>query len=376
MFSISKSSPIPLHTQLLNELRHAILSGKLKPHERLPGEYALITDLHVSRSTVQRAWQTAQDEGLIYRIPAKGTFVSPPPATRPVSQFIGCIVAEFRYTFDGSLLDGAEELLRARGFRLLFAQSERSVEEENRLLRSMCEEGVAGILLWPVSDNAAERYLTSPACSVPVVLLDRPVPGVSLPCVASQNYEGGRQAMEHLLSLGHRAIAFVAWPPLDLRPVAERYRAYRDAMEAAGLQPRPVIQLGEPVEAVNYRRYAEQAGEDVSYLADVLRRPDRPTAIFAMNDLVASLVLRAAQQVGLDVPGDLSLVGFDNLELAERTDPPLTTVAQNTALMGREAVRRLLAQIEGDPPQDILTLLPTRLLVRTSTGVPGQRTVH
>jgi len=101
MFSISKSSPIPLHTQLLNELRHAILSGKLKPHERLPGEYALITDLHVSRSTVQRAWQTAQDEGLIYRIPAKGTFVSPPPATRPVSQFIGCIVAEFRDTFDG-----------------------------------------------------------------------------------------------------------------------------------------------------------------------------------------------------------------------------------------------------------------------------------
>ena len=81
MFTISKNSPIPLHTQLLNELRHAILNGKLKPHEQLPGEYALIDELNISRSTIQRAWQTAQEEGLIYRVPAKGTFVAEPTAT-------------------------------------------------------------------------------------------------------------------------------------------------------------------------------------------------------------------------------------------------------------------------------------------------------
>lgn len=371
MFTISKNSPIPLHTQLLNELRHAILSGKFKPHEQLPGEYALITELNISRSTVQRAWQTAQEEGLIYRVPAKGTFVAEPANAAAATKFVGCIVAEFRYTFDGSLLNGADELLRAKGYRLLFAQSERRLEEENRLVHSMCKEGVAGILLWPVAEDTRERYITSPSCSVPIVLLDRPVPGAALPCITSQNYDGALEAMQHLLALGHTAIAFAAWPPLDLLPVAERARAYRDAMTSAGLVPRPVITLGKPVEAVNYQRYAKEAHEDVAFLATLLRRPDRPTAIFAMNDLLALLVIRAADQAGLRVPEDLSVVGFDNLELAERVIPRLTTVNQDTALMGREAVRRLLSLIEGERPQRIFTLLPTRLIIRESTVQPG-----
>lgn len=372
MFTISKNSPIPLHTQLLNELRHAILSGKLKPHAQLPGEYALITDLNISRSTVQRAWRTAQDEGLIYRIPAKGTFVAEPTTTSSATRFVGCIVAEFRYAFDGSLLNGADELLRAKGYRLLFAQSERRLEEENRLIHSMCTEGVAGILLWPVAENVRERYVTSPACSVPIVLLDRPILGAALPCITSQNYDGALGAMNHLLSLGHKSIAFAGWPPLDLLPVMERARAYHDAMENAGLPPRPVIKIGKPVEAVNYQRYAQEAHEDVAFLAEILSRSDRPTAIFAMNDLLALLVIRAANQVGLSVPEDLSVVGFDNLELTERVIPRLTTVNQDTALMGREAVRRLLALIEGDRPQQVFTLLPTRLIIRESTAQPRE----
>lgn len=373
MFTISKTSPIPLHIQLLNELRHAILSGKFKAHEQLPGEYALVTELNISRSTIQRAWQTALDEGLIYRIPAKGTFVAELPTATSKTKIIGCIVPEFRYSFDGSLFDGAEEILRDKGYRLLFAQSERRISEENRLIRSMCEEGAAGILLWPAGEDSRDRYVYDPACSVPIVLLDRPIRGAALPCVTSQNYDGARQAMDHLLSLGHRRIAFAAWPPLDLLPVAERGRAYHDAMEAAGLSPLPFITLGEPVEAVNYRRYVQEAHEDVAYLAEVLTRLDRPTAVFAMNDIVATLVLRATQEIGLRVPRDLSLVGFDNHpELAERGVPTLTTVAQNTRLLSREAARRLLILIEGEPSLNTFISIPTRLVVRDSTGAPPE----
>lgn len=371
MFTISKNSPIPLHTQLLNELRHAIFSGKLKPHEQLPGEYALIEALNISRSTVQRAWQTAQEEGLIYRVPAKGTFVAEVSTATPAGRFIGFIVAEFRYAFDSHLFRGAEELLQAHGYRLLFAQSNRRIEEENRLIHEMCSEGVAGILLWPVAESAHRRYATSPECSVPIVLLDRPIDGAMLPCITSQNYEGALEAMQHLLDYGHRAISFLAWPPVeDLLPIAERLRAYRDAMTRAGLTPRPVIQLGEPLEAVNYQRYAHEAHQDVAFLVETLRQPDRPTAILAMNDLVALLVLRAAEQVGLRVPDDLSVIGFDNLEITEHVQPRLTTVNQDTALMGHEAVRRLLALIDGEKPQRIFTMLPTRLVVRDSTRTP------
>jgi GntR family transcriptional regulator of arabinose operon len=371
MFTISKSSPLPLHTQLLNELRHAILSGKLKPHDQLPGEYALVSKLNISRSTVQRAWQTAQEEGLIYRIPAKGTFVAELLNEPSATKIVGCIMAEFRYVFDSGLFSGAEEILSAQGYRLLFAQSERRIEEENRLIHNMCNEGVAGILLWPVSEHTDNRYVSKPSCSVPIVLLDRPIIDLTLPCVTSQNYDGALLAMKHLLALGHRQISFAAWPPLDLLPVAERIRAYRDAMHNAGLSALPLIVLGEPVEAVNYRRYAEQATEDIAYLVKVLRQNDRPTAIFAMNDILASLVLRAAQQIPLRVPEDLSIVGFDNhLELAESVTPTLTTVAQNTATMGREAARRLLMLIDGEPPSGVFTLVPTRLVVRDSTAPP------
>lgn len=374
MFKLSKDSPIPLHVQLLNELRHAILSGKLKPHEQLPGEYLLVEQLNISRSTIQRAWQTALDENLIYRVPAKGTFVSEISSAAAKPKIIGCIMPEFRYSFDGSLFDGAEEILRAAGYRLLFAQSERRIADENRLIRTMCEEGAAGILLWPVGEYTQDRYVYQSDCTVPIVLLDRPILGANLPCVTSQNYDGARQAVEHLLSLGHQRIAFAAWPPLDLLPVAERGRAYHDAMETAGVPPLPFITLGAPVEAVNYRRYAQEAHEDVATLADVLSQPDRPTAIFAMNDIVATLVLRAVQEIGLNVPNDLSLVGFDNhTELAARIVPALTTVAQDTRLLAREAARRLLVLIEGEPSLNTFILIPTRLVVRDSTGAPPGR---
>jgi DNA-binding LacI/PurR family transcriptional regulator len=142
-------------------------------------------------------------------------------------------------------------------------------------------------------------------------------------------------------------------------------------MEFAGLAPLPFITLGEPVEAVNYRRYAQEAHEDVATLADVLKQPDRPTAIFAMNDIVATLVLRAVREVGLRVPDDLSLVGFDNHpELAEHVVPTLTTVAQDTWLLAREAARRLLIMLEGEPARATMILIPTRLVIRESTTVP------
>jgi DNA-binding LacI/PurR family transcriptional regulator len=115
----------------------------------------------------------------------------------------------------------------------------------------------------------------------------------------------------------------------------------------------------------------QEAHEDVAILADVLRQPDRPTAIFAMNDIVATLVLRAVQEVGLKVPDDLSLVGFDNHpELAEHVVPMLTTVAQDTWLLAREAARRLLILLDGEPARATFVLIPTQLVIRDSTAVP------
>lgn len=368
-FNISKNSPLPLHEQLFNELRHAIISGKLKPNSRLPGELELVNQYGISRATVQRAWQTAQDEGLIYRVAGKGTFVSE-RSTPPSARIVGFLNPEFRGNFAGHLLNSAERVLRDHNYRVLFAHTDRRIDEENRLLREMVDEGVCGFLIWPAKGGADGRFLSDARFHAPVVLMDRPIPGLALPCVTSNNHAGGLQAMRHLLELGHERIVFLARPHLDLWPVAERLRAYEDAMRAARLKPLPPFFTEANSELSWAEVYTQNDDTKLAPLVEFLKQPERPTAIFAVNDWMAFKVLRAASLAGLRVPQDLSLVGYDNIDMVDYVDPPLTTIAQDVSLMGAEAARRLLAMIDEGTMQEILTLLPTQLIVRGSTAPP------
>jgi GntR family transcriptional regulator of arabinose operon len=366
-FNISHSSSLPLHLQLLDELRHKIKSGLLKPHDRLPGEWELVESLDISRATIQRAWQAAQDEGLIYRIAGKGTFVAAPPTTS-ARGVIGFFIPEYRGTFAVHMLNGAEQVLRQHGYRVQFASTDRSIEEENRLLHRLIDDGALGCILVPSRGNTAGRLLISPGFKLPVVLMDRPTTGVVLPCVCSHNYEGGLQAMEHLIGLGHRHIIFLARPHLDLWSVSERYRAYQDSLRRYDAQPQPPFLVGGNTEMSSYEAYLQEDDAEILPLVDLLKSPQRPTAIFAVNDWMALKAQRAILLAGLRNPEDVSLVGFDDLDIAQFQSPPLTTVAQNSSLMGAEAARRLITRLEGEEDQSILTLIPTRLVVRASTA--------
>jgi DNA-binding LacI/PurR family transcriptional regulator len=174
--------------------------------------------------------------------------------------------------------------------------------------------------------------------------------------------------MNHLLDLGHKRIAFLARPHIRLWTISERLRAYQDAMRGAGFDPLPPILIGDEKELSSFNAYLTSDDQTLEPLTELLRTKDRPTAIFAANDWMAIRALRAAKYAGLRVPDDLSLVGFDNVDIVDYLTPPLTTIAQNAELMGAEAARRLLALTEGEPSEDVLTLLPTRLIVRQSTA--------
>jgi DNA-binding LacI/PurR family transcriptional regulator len=368
-FNVSHSSSLPLHLQLLDELRHKIKNGLLKPHERLPGEWELVEALNISRATIQRAWQAAQDEGLIYRIAGKGTFVAEPLVTG-ARDIIGFFIPEYRGTFAVQMLNGAERVLRQHGFRVQFASTDRSMDEENRLLRLLTDDGAAGCILVPSRSGIVGRLLASPDFRLPVVLMDRPVNGVVLPCVCSNNYEGGLQAMEHLIGLGHRRIIFFARPHLDLWSVSERYRAYQDTMVRYDMQPQAPFLVGGNGEMSSYEAYLQEDETEIQPLVQLLKSPNRPTAIFAVNDWMALKAQQAIVLAGLRNPEDVSLVGFDDLDIAQYQTPPLTTVAQNAARMGAEAARRLITRIEGDENESILTLIPTHLVIRGSTAPP------
>lgn len=371
-FQLSKNSPLPLHTQLLDDLRHKILTGVFRPNDRLPGEWEIAEELEISRTTIQKAWQGAEEENLIYRVHGKGTFVADQQqVSTSVRLPVGLVIPDFRSAFAAHLVHGVERVFRRKGYRVQVAGSEYSIAEEDRVLHRMQKDGIAGYIVWAVQSDNHERFLSQLSESVPTVLLDRPVAQLHLPCVSSNNYVGGMQAMNHLIGLGHRKIAFLARPHLHLVSVADRYRAYRDALFSIGETPAEPILIGNEQELSSYNAYLTNDDSSLQPLIERLQQPDRPTAIFAVNDWMALRILRATASIGLRVPDDVSLVGFDNLEVTQLLTPPLTTIAQNTELLGAEAARRLLDLIDGEMMHEVMTLVPTELIVRQSTRAIG-----
>jgi GntR family transcriptional regulator of arabinose operon len=376
---ITRDSIIPLHEQLLNQVRHLILSGQWPPGTRLPSEAELQRQLRISRSTIRQALSNAESQGLIERVPGKGTFVARSPVGKRNSHLIGYITCDSFRHLQSQLLGGAESVVAARGYRVVFCNSNRDVNEENRLLEQLVlKDKVGGILIWPVLHDDPSRRLLQLAQQglIPLVLVDRTFNGLPCDYVTSENYAGAYAAVEHLLELGHRQIVFLSRPILQLLTIAERLRGYQDALQDAGLTPLEPWLVGaadqEMEIIVALRSYSEYASQDVEQIARHLKSRQRPTAIFAMNDMMAMQAAKAAKLVGLHVPGDLSLVGFDDEGIVNTLlDVPLTTVAQDAVTLGRRAAELLIERIEGynGPPRG--EAVPTRLQVRASTASPA-----
>ena len=196
---------------------------------------------------------------------------------------------------------------------------------------------------------------------IPLVVVD-PVnlPDPELPSVGATNWAGGLAATEHLIGLGHRRIGAIAGPA-DYLCSRARIDGYRSALEREGIQFDPaLVRHGDFEHEGGFRRCGE-----------MLAMSDPPTAIFAGNDQQAFGVYEAARQHGLQVPRDLSIVGFDDLPVARWVSPPLTTVRQPLAEMGRAAAQILGDLVEGVPPRSRRVELSTELIVRESTAPAG-----
>lgn len=269
---------------------------------------------------------------------------------------IGIIVADLE-PFSAELLKGASRALRHSGYELIVYSGAGHLEDqggwERRYLSRLNGTLTDGTIL--VTPTVVEV-----SSDVPVVAVDPHTGPSTLPTVDSQNLEGASRATEYLIELGHRRIAFLAGRP-DLESARLREQGYRKALAEAGIAFDPgLVRVGEYT--------AESADEPAS---ELLKMADRPTAIFAANDLSAIQTMEVAQRLGLDVPGDLSIIGFDNIPESAMTDPPLTTIDQSIQAMGFEAVRLLISLIE-DPQQEAVHLtLPTELIVRQSCRAVG-----
>ncbi|WP_433499444.1 LacI family DNA-binding transcriptional regulator [Sphaerimonospora sp. CA-214678] len=198
--------------------------------------------------------------------------------------------------------------------------------------------------------------------STPIVVID-PVRDSTVPSVTADNLTGATTVIEHLLGLGHRRIGFIAGRS-SLAAAWSREEGYRRALAEAGL----------PVDPALIGRGDFNPESAVPLAHELLERADRPTAIFAASDGMALKVLEAARKLGLGVPDDLSVVGFDNIPEAALAEPGLTTVDQSMYRLGYEAARMLKSLVTGEWEGPRQILLPTRLVVRGSTAPPRAAT--
>ena len=277
---------------------------------------------------------------------------------RRETRTIGLLVTDIGNPFFPQVVRAVEDEAHARGYGVVLGNASDDPERELAYIDLLLDRRVDGLIV--ASSRATRRHAERLAsASMPVVLVNSEAPSATLHGIATDHRAGSRLAGQHLTELGHRDIAHISAPEELAAAAGPRRDGMRDALAVAGVDPSTL-------------RLVESDGS-VDGGADATQRllaAGRPTALACYNDLVAIGALRALRRAGLSVPDDVSVIGFDDIELAAWTDPPLTTVRQPVVELGRRAVERIATELAGLPPPPGREILAPMLVVRGTTGPP------
>ena len=360
---VDDNSPVPRYLQAKSILAEAIRSGSFSPGCKLPNTGEIGAAINVSLITAHKAIQCLVEEGWLRRERGRGTFVRGDYAARIAAR------ASFRVAltmhpsvqlddfYHGAVMAGIQE-----------AAEESDQIGEMTIQRRDMSEGLAtvqgdALLCFHPYLHTFDR-LEEEARQRTVVILGGSAEGPNLHCIDSENRQGARQAVRHLIELGHRRVAILNGP-LAASNCLHRFEGYMEEMIANSMPVRH--------EWVFNAEVARTAGDALSGLAQALRGVNRPTAVLACGYYLALDVMTLLRDMGLSIPGDISLIGFDDARGSDLLNPPLTTVSQPLKDMGRRAYQRVLNLMNGRPPAQRVLRLPTELIVRGSTAAPGQQ---
>lgn len=337
------------------------MADKPHGHGRTPTIYDVARAAGVAASTVSRAFSRpgrvhVETAERIRRVAADLGYHAHPITRMPSAartSMVALVVSDITNPFAGEIIRGAHVAAAQAGYCVLLAEAQESGEREREVLeRAM--SAVDGVVL--ATSRMPDDTIRVMAKCRPLVVLNRAIAGV--PCITTDNPGGMRRAVEHLAALGHRRITYVPGPEAS-RADATRWWTLRTAAAETGLRVR---RIGPRVPTISGGAAAA---------ADLLRHPT--SAVIAYNDLMAIGLIQALAAYGVDVPREVSVVGFDNVYAAELVTPALTTVAAPLTAMGLTAVRNLLALVRGAQPRAADPMvLPSRLVVRASTTRPNR----
>jgi DNA-binding LacI/PurR family transcriptional regulator len=282
---------------------------------------------------------------------------------------LGIIVPMTSHPVFSALIENVETVAFEHDYNIILCDARLDLAREAKYARMLLRRRVEGVIVVPFSKPSRQgdtHLVELQKHNIPVVLLEHELPTNRFAKIVSDNFSATRDMTRHLLALGHRRIAF-AFHPIDEKDLVgrERLAGFKQAMADAGPGRKATLLLeacefGEKL-ALRYHR---------EKIVDCFSGPNRPTALFAGMDMLAIRAMETLREIGLQVPRDVAVAGFDNIEFSRFTQPPLTTVQQPTQEMGRMAAEILFDRIEGKAAQRkvICGRLPCSLVIRQSCG--------
>lgn len=350
----------PLYLKIYNDLLAGIKNGTYALGSRLPSEKELSSDYDVSRITSKKALEMLAEQNMITRMPGKGSYVSysgektdeitdRETADRYMEnkKVIGVIIDSFGVAFGSQLVCGIEWECREQGYYMMLRCTYGSVEEEARAIEDLQSFGVCGIILMCVQGetyNAAVLKLSVE--KYPVVLVDREMKGIPIPCVGTDNYNAIKELMNILFENGHKNICFLSHPFIRTSTVEARFDGYKDSYLEHNLVTNEglwITDIGSMVP--KHDRTQEQERADQQRIEKYILENPQVTAFLAVDHTTAVMTYKILKKLNLDQ--EKELVFFDGVDEKNDASPIFTHVMQGEGEIGRTAVRYLIDRIRG-----------------------------
>lgn len=358
--SIDRTGSTPLYRQLMSLLQRQMDSGELQPGDMLPSLRRLCEQYEVSSITARRAVQELIGAGRLQSQQGIGTFVTARNRRpRLALVFLGFQEREWRRnsTIFGDLIGGAGTVAWEHEALLSVSRVDPARRTAEVLASILEERFFDGLLIRILPDVTADDLQPVLAGGLPYVLIKRHVPGLAVNCIVVDDAQGAYRATAHLIGLGRRRIAFVG--PVSTTIGHERELGYRRALADRVLPCDPALVCASA-------DWFEESGHAAVRRLAALPQP--PEAVFAAGDMLALGACRAAAELGLTIPHDLALVGYDDIPVAATLRPPLTTVRTSYYDFGARAAELLLDLIAGRATAPQRVELEAPLIVRQSCG--------
>jgi GntR family transcriptional regulator of arabinose operon len=360
----SDNSLQPKYARITQSLREQIVQGEFSPGDRLPSFTEMKAQHGIALSTIEKVISTLEQEGLVERQHGRGTFVK--RQERQKTGYIGFIGSASHATplspYHTSLMGGVQQAIEAAGQHMLYMGTDYSWDME------LCDK-VDGVLVCGIEDTAA--VISQLPSHLPCVFALNVVDGRT--SIGVDEYRSAQMAVRHLLQLGHRRIACLMESAFSTPRM--RYSGYRDAMYEVGIQPHDSWMR---LVSVNADKKTEPKQPyyvwSRNHMTDWLKNGWQETgctAILVQNETAAIGVMQALQQAGINVPEQVSVIGFDGTELCELSTPRLSAVALPLEEIGRQAVELLNRQIAGEAALGQAVMLPCYLRDGDSIAVPA-----